>query len=106
YSLTDQVDWDTALREDNGRVNPLGLYDLDRNIRKVGEAYKKLIADWSEVLPAQSVCLNVPLILPSEYDEPFARRRRDWARRYQRRRSRTKTVVRANEPVEPAGPRR
>ena len=24
YSLTDQVDWDTALREDNGRVNPLG----------------------------------------------------------------------------------
>ena len=106
YSLTDQVDWDTALREDNGRVNPLGLYDLDRNIRKVGEAYKKLIADWNEVLPAQSVCLNVPLILPSEYDEPFARRRRDWARRYQRRRSRTKTVVRANEPVETAGPRR
>src|SRR3712207_6993263 len=22
YSLTDQVDWDTALREQNGRVNP------------------------------------------------------------------------------------
>ena len=36
YSLTDQVDWDTALREQNGRVNPLGLYDLDRNIRSVG----------------------------------------------------------------------
>jgi beta-glucosidase/6-phospho-beta-glucosidase/beta-galactosidase len=36
YSLTDQVDWDTALREDNGNVNPLGLYDLDRNIRAVG----------------------------------------------------------------------
>ena len=36
YSLTDQVDWDTALREDNGNVNPLGLYDLDRNIRPVG----------------------------------------------------------------------
>ena len=33
YSLTDQVDWDTALREQNNRVNPLGLYDLDRNIR-------------------------------------------------------------------------
>jgi hypothetical protein len=29
YSLTDQVDWDTALRENAGRVNPLGLYDLD-----------------------------------------------------------------------------
>ena len=36
YSLTDQVDWDTALREKNGHVNPLGLYDLDRNIRPVG----------------------------------------------------------------------
>ena len=36
YSLTDQVDWDIALREDNGRVNPLGLYDLDRKIRPVG----------------------------------------------------------------------
>ncbi len=40
YSLTDQVDWDTALREQNHRVNPLGLYDLDRNIRPVGECYK------------------------------------------------------------------
>ena len=33
YSLTDQVDWDTSLRERNGHVNPLGLFDLDRNIR-------------------------------------------------------------------------
>ncbi|MEJ7658496.1 MAG: glycoside hydrolase family 1 protein [Hymenobacter sp.] len=43
YSLTDQVDWDSALRENNGTVNPLGLYDLDRNIRPVGEAYKQII---------------------------------------------------------------
>jgi beta-glucosidase len=99
YSLTDQVDWDTALREDNGHVNPLGLYDLNRNIRRVGTAYKKLIADWMEVLPAQSVCLNVPVVLPSEYDEPFAHRRRDWARRYHRRRMQTKSVARANEKV-------
>ena len=41
YSLTDQVDWDTALREENGHVNPLGLYDLDRKIRPVGRAYKQ-----------------------------------------------------------------
>ena len=40
YSLTDQVDWDTALREQHGRVNPLGLYDLDRKIRPVGSAYR------------------------------------------------------------------
>jgi hypothetical protein len=25
YSLTDQVDWDTVLLEDNGHVNELGL---------------------------------------------------------------------------------
>jgi beta-glucosidase/6-phospho-beta-glucosidase/beta-galactosidase len=61
YSLTDQVDWDTALREQNGNVNPLGLFDLDRRIRNVGRAYKQLIADWRNVLPASSVCLVVPI---------------------------------------------
>ncbi len=50
YSLTDQVDWDTALREDNGNVNKLGLYDLDRKIRPVGKAYKKIIDQWSDIL--------------------------------------------------------
>ena len=69
YSLTDQVDWDTALREQNGNVNPLGLFDLDRNIRNVGKAYKQLIADWRNVLPAQSVCLIVPIKKLSEHDE-------------------------------------
>jgi beta-glucosidase/6-phospho-beta-glucosidase/beta-galactosidase len=76
YSLTDQVDWDVALREENNRVNPLGLYDLDRNIRAVGLAYRNLIQDWSQVLPAQSVCLSVPLVAPNEYNEEFAKRRR------------------------------
>lgn len=76
YSLTDQVDWDTALRENNGHVNPLGLYDLDRNIRPVGIAYKKLIKEWREVLPTQSVCLTVPIVLPSEHDEVWAKRNR------------------------------
>lgn len=64
YSLTDQVDWNTALRENNGRVNPLGLYDLDRNIRAVGKAYKELIEGWCSVLPTQSVCLRVPIVWP------------------------------------------
>ena len=86
YSLTDQVDWDSALREDNGIVNPLGLYDLDRNIRAVGRAYKRLIEDWQYLLPAQSVCLTVPLVLPDEVDEPSAVRRREWLRRYHRSR--------------------
>jgi hypothetical protein len=47
YSLIDQVDWDTALREDNGNINSLGMYDMDRNIRPLGEAYQKLIREWS-----------------------------------------------------------
>ena len=29
-----------ALREDNGHVNPLGLYDLERKIRPVGKLYR------------------------------------------------------------------
>src|SRR5205823_3925073 len=84
YSLTDQVDWDTALREPNGRVNPLGLYDLERKIRPVGEAYKQLLDDWREVLPTQSVCLQVPVVRPSEHDEAWARRSRAEARSRQR----------------------
>src|ERR1041384_1891189 len=80
YSLIDQVDWDTALREENKMVNPMGLYDLERKIRPVGEAYKQLIADWREVLPTQSVCLRVPVVMPSENEEVWARRQRDRAR--------------------------
>jgi beta-glucosidase/6-phospho-beta-glucosidase/beta-galactosidase len=66
YSLTDQIDWDTALREVNNRVHPVGLFDLDRNIRPVGRAYKKLIDDWRETLPAFSLCLVVPVKSLSE----------------------------------------
>jgi beta-glucosidase len=66
YSLTDQVDWDSALREDRGHVNPLGLYDLDRNIRPVGTAYKQLIEEWCDVLPTQSVVLSLPIVPPSQ----------------------------------------
>jgi len=66
YSITDQVDWDSALREDAGHVNPLGLFDLDRRIRPVGEAFRRLVKDWGEVLPTQSVCLRVPAFSPQE----------------------------------------
>ncbi|MBA2963802.1 MULTISPECIES: family 1 glycosylhydrolase [Ramlibacter] len=71
YSLTDQVDWDVALREDRGTVNPLGLFDLDRNIRPVGRAYKELIAGWSKWLHAQSICLTIPVFSPSQQDDPL-----------------------------------
>jgi beta-glucosidase len=74
YSLTDQVDWDSALRENSNNVNPLGLYDLNRNIRAVGVAYKNLIDNWREVLPMQSVCLAVPIDYPQT---PTQERRRN-----------------------------
>ncbi|HYX37182.1 MAG TPA: family 1 glycosylhydrolase [Oligoflexus sp.] len=71
YSLIDQMDWDTALREENGNVNALGLFDMDRKIRPVGLAYKKLIDDWCKVLPTQSVCLKVPVVPPKFYKTPW-----------------------------------
>lgn len=43
YSLTDQVDWEIALRAPQGNVNPVGLFDLNRDPRLVGLAYKHLI---------------------------------------------------------------
>lgn len=58
YSLLHQVDWDSALRNDAGQVNELGLFDLERNIMPVGKAYKKLISQWRDVLVAESYGLN------------------------------------------------
>lgn len=54
YSLTHQVDWDSALKENAGRINKLGLYDLNRKIMPVGIAYKTLVAQWKDVLSEES----------------------------------------------------
>ena len=54
YSLLHQVDWDSALRHDAGHVNELGLFDLDRRIMPVGEAYKTLIGNWKDILNEES----------------------------------------------------
>jgi beta-glucosidase/6-phospho-beta-glucosidase/beta-galactosidase len=64
YSLLDQIDWDTALREENGNVNPLGLYDLDRRIRPVGRAYRQLVEQWRDILPAESLGIDLDLPMP------------------------------------------
>jgi beta-glucosidase len=58
YSLTDQVDWDTALREDRGHVHTVGLYDLDRKIRPVGTDYKALVEHWRNIHPTLSASLR------------------------------------------------
>ncbi len=43
YSLTDQIDWGIALSEATGTVDPVGLFDLNRDPRPVGLAYVHLI---------------------------------------------------------------
>ena len=86
FPLIDQVDWTELGRPpalgDQRQVHPVGLYGLDRRRRPVGDAYRELIRDWRRVLPAQSVCLQMPIILPSEFDEPLAVRRRESIHRY------------------------
>ena len=42
------MDWDTMLVEDNRTVNHYGLFDLQRRIRPVGEAYRELIKTWRD----------------------------------------------------------
>jgi len=59
YSLVDQVDWDTLLLENNGTVNHLGLYDLDRKITPVGLAYCRLVQAWREILPMEGHGLDM-----------------------------------------------
>ncbi len=50
FSLIDQVDWDVALKEERGMVNPVGLFDLDRRPRPVAAAYRQIIRDFSGTL--------------------------------------------------------
>lgn len=62
YSLTDQVDWDIAQRDPLGNVNPVGLFDLNRDPRVVGLAYQHLVrlfgADLSEAPSIEAVLVE------------------------------------------------
>lgn len=49
YSLTDQIDWDTELVEQNGRVNECGLYDLKRRPRPAAHAYRELLKEFGQI---------------------------------------------------------
>jgi beta-glucosidase/6-phospho-beta-glucosidase/beta-galactosidase len=48
YSLLDQVDWDSGLTRCCGNVNPVGLFDLNRDARPVAQAYKQLLTLYRE----------------------------------------------------------
>jgi beta-glucosidase/6-phospho-beta-glucosidase/beta-galactosidase len=43
YSLVDQVDWNIGLSRSMGNVNPVGLFDLNRDPRPVAQAYHHLL---------------------------------------------------------------
>ncbi|MGI8581974.1 MAG: hypothetical protein ACR2KX_07255 [Chitinophagaceae bacterium] len=47
------------MRNDDGIVNSLGLYDLDRKIRQVGIEYKNLITQWQDVLDRESFGVHI-----------------------------------------------
>jgi hypothetical protein len=65
-------------------VHPVGLYDLDRKIRPVGEAYREIIREWREFLPAQSLALSLPAFPPSRQEDPLVRDIAEHARRLAR----------------------
>ncbi|MBD2702456.1 family 1 glycosylhydrolase [Spirosoma sp. BT702] len=49
YSLIDQIDWDSQLKEVNNHVNACGLYDLNRKPRPVAEAYKTVLKEFGQI---------------------------------------------------------
>jgi beta-glucosidase/6-phospho-beta-glucosidase/beta-galactosidase len=49
YSLTDQIDWDTGLAQQNNHVNACGLYDLDRKPRPVADAYRLILQEFGQI---------------------------------------------------------
>jgi beta-glucosidase len=50
YSLTDQIDWQHALRVERNDVHTVGLYDLRRRVRPVGRRYQEIIQQWRPAL--------------------------------------------------------
>jgi beta-glucosidase len=74
FSLTDHLDRDTALRDDAGWVNALGLYDLARQIRPVRRLYRDLARQWGQLLSTgeHGACPR-PLKSPVGHDRPSVR---------------------------------
>jgi beta-glucosidase/6-phospho-beta-glucosidase/beta-galactosidase len=57
YGLLDSVDWNVALAKPEGNVNPVGLFDLNRQQRPVAQAYRHLLEMYQGHVPppAQNV---------------------------------------------------
>ena len=59
YSLTDQIDWQHALRVERNDLHPVGLYDLNRRRRPVGEVYRRLIAEYAPIMNTEAEVVAV-----------------------------------------------
>jgi beta-glucosidase/6-phospho-beta-glucosidase/beta-galactosidase len=62
YSLTDQIDWQHALRHEYNELHPVGLYDLDRRIRPVGEAYRRMINDHRHLMTGNAPSRSMDIV--------------------------------------------
>ncbi|MGF1634524.1 MAG: family 1 glycosylhydrolase [Phycisphaerae bacterium] len=59
FGLLDMMDWDSALTNPRGHVNPVGLFDLRRRPRPVAKAYRELIEHYSHLDMSRS---KLPLL--------------------------------------------
>jgi beta-glucosidase len=50
YSLTDQIDWQYALRFERNELHPVGLFDLDRRPRPVAQRFREIAERWTASL--------------------------------------------------------
>jgi len=55
YSLTDQIDWQHALRVERNDLHPVGLYDLHRRPRPVARRYREIVTNWGAALAGQGL---------------------------------------------------
>ena len=70
YSLIDQIDWDTELREKNDRVIACGLYDLDRRPNPVAQDYREMLAEYGSIGPVLHAGFLTPTDQPAQPPQP------------------------------------
>lgn len=77
YSLVDQVDWNIGLARPLGNVNPVGLYDLNRDPRPVAESYRRLVEMFrAEALAGDGSGADLEALLAMAPDAPPPRANR------------------------------
>ena len=54
FGLVDMKDWDTALTQQRGKVNPVGLYTLGRKPRQVAKEYRRLVEEYGQLAISSS----------------------------------------------------